>query len=131
MLDKEKVELMTRLAFYEQNEGKEDFKINEYYRKDYTGYYTLWSILWVTVGYVVAAGLVAVAGLDYIMDHMSKSLLIKMAIAVVIGYLIVVVIYTVISHRIYNRKHRKARQRMRTFNYDLIRLLKLYDKEKQ
>ena len=35
MLDKEKVKLMTTLAFYEQNEGKEDFKINEYYRKDY------------------------------------------------------------------------------------------------
>ena len=39
MLDKKKVELMTRLAFYEQTEGKEDFKISEYYRRDYGGIY--------------------------------------------------------------------------------------------
>ena len=131
MLDRGKVELMTKLAFYEQNEGKEDLKINEYYRKDYTGYHTLCSILWITVGYVVAVGLAAVAGLDFILDYMSKSMLMKMAIAVIIGYLIVVVIYTVILRRIYNRRHRKARQRMRTFNYNLIKLLKMYDKERQ
>ena len=131
MLDRGKVELMTKLAFYEQNEGKEDLKINEYYRKDYTGYHTLCSILWITVGYVVAVGLAAVAGLDFILDYMSKSMLMKMAIVVIIGYLIVVVIYTVILRRIYNRRHRKARQRMRTFNYNLIKLLKMYDKERQ
>ena len=131
MLDREKVELMTKLAFYEQNEGKEDLKINEYYRKDYTGYHTLCSILWVTVGYVAAVGLAVVAGLDFVVDNMSKGLLMKMVIAVAIGYFIVVVVYTVILRRTYNRRHRKARQRMRTFNYNLIKLLKMYDKERQ
>ena len=131
MLDREKVELMTKLALYEQNEGKEDFKINEYYRKDYIGYFTLWSILWVTVGYVVTVGLAAVTGLDYFLDGMSKSMLMKMVIAAGIVYLIVVIFYIVISRRIYNRKHRQARQRMRTFNYNLIKLLKMYDKQRQ
>ena len=36
MLDRSKVKLMTKLALYEQTQGKEDFKISEYYRKDYT-----------------------------------------------------------------------------------------------
>ena len=34
MLDERKVKLMTRLALYEETEGKEDFKISAYYRKD-------------------------------------------------------------------------------------------------
>ena len=37
MLDRGKVKLMTKLALYEQTQGKEDFKISEYYRKDYVG----------------------------------------------------------------------------------------------
>ena len=35
MLDEKKVKLMTRLAFYEQTQGKEDFKVSAYYIKDY------------------------------------------------------------------------------------------------
>ena len=37
MLDERKVKLMTQLALYDQTQGKEDFKISEYYRKDYVG----------------------------------------------------------------------------------------------
>ena len=32
MLDRSKVKLMTKLALYEQTQGKEDFKISEYCR---------------------------------------------------------------------------------------------------
>ena len=52
MLDERKVKLMTRLAFYEQTQGKEDFKISAYYRKDYTSLHMLCSFIWVTIGYV-------------------------------------------------------------------------------
>ena len=45
MLDKRKVEVMTRLAFYEQTEGKKDFKVSEFYRKDYTSLHTICSVL--------------------------------------------------------------------------------------
>ena len=41
MLDERKVKLMTKLAMYEETQGKEDFKISEYYRKDYAGMHTI------------------------------------------------------------------------------------------
>ena len=49
MLDERKVKLMTKLALYEETHGKEDFKISEYYRKDYVGLHSICSFLWVTV----------------------------------------------------------------------------------
>lgn len=52
MLDERKVKLMTRLALYEQTQGREDFKISEYYRKDYAGMHILFSFFWITIGYV-------------------------------------------------------------------------------
>ena len=35
MLNEERVKLMVQLASYEQKEGKEDFKVSSYYKKDY------------------------------------------------------------------------------------------------
>jgi uncharacterized membrane protein (DUF485 family) len=85
----------------------------------------------VTLGYIVAVGLVALASLDYILDTMSKSMMLKMAVAVIVGYMVILVIYTLVANRIYDRKHRQARKRMRAFNHNLIKLLEMYDKEKQ
>ena len=131
MLNTERIRLMTRLAAYEQNEGKEDFKINEYYRKDYTGFHTLCSVIWVTIGYVCLIGLIAIAGMEFILAHISQSMLITMGLIIVTGYFVVVIIYTLIASHVYDRKHRAARQRMKIFNHNLTRLLKMYDKEKR
>lgn len=129
MLDERKVRLMTSLAMYEQGQGKEDFKISEYYRKDYTGMHILFSIFWTTVGYACLIALIILAGLDYFMAHMSVKLFMTLGIAAAAGYLAVVIIYAVISSHIYNKKHRNARQRVKRYNHDLTKLLKMYEKE--
>ena len=131
MLDKPKVELMTKLAFYEHTHGKEDFKINEYYRKDYTGFHTLCSIIWLTIGYIGIIGLVVCSGLDWILEDLSKSKIIAMGIVAIAGYLLIVIIYTLIASRVYDKRHKEARQRMKDFNYNLTKLLKIYEKEKR
>lgn len=129
MLDERKVRLMTSLAMYEQGQGKEDFKISEYYRKDYTGMHILFSIFWTTVGYACLIALIILAGLDYFMAHMSVKLFMTLGIAAAAGYLAVVIIYAVISSHIYNKKHRNARQRVKRYNHNLTKLLKMYEKE--
>ena len=129
MLDERKVKLMTRLALYEETQGKEDFKISEYYRKDYAGIHIFASILWVTVGYVCACALIIFAGLDLLMNNLSNSLLLMLIIVFAIGYVGIVVIYAIITGSIYNQKHREARMRVRKYNHDLMRLLKWYEKE--
>lgn len=76
MLDERKVKLMTQLALYDQTQGKEDFKISEYYRKDYAGVHILYTVLWVTIGYIAAWAIAMIAGLDTLMEKMSTALLI-------------------------------------------------------
>lgn len=130
MLDKEKVKLMTKLAFYEQTQGKEDFKIDEYYRKDYAGFHTICSVIWITIGYACVVGVAALAGLDWILANISKNMIIMMGIAIVAGYLITVVVYALVSKYIFDNKHNGARQRVKVFRHNLSRLLKMYEKEK-
>ncbi len=129
MLDERKVKLMTRLALYEQTQGKEDFKISEYYRKDYAGMHMLFSFFWVTIGYVCVVALVVLAGLQPLLDKMSMQLLVTLGVIVIVGYLALVIIYLIITSHIYNKKHRDARQRVKRYNHDLLKLLKMYEKE--
>lgn len=131
MLDERKVKLMTRLALYEQAQGREDFKISEYYRKDYVGMHILFSIFWSTIGYVCAAGLIVLAALKFLMNNMSMGLLLTLGAGAVVGYLVVVIVYAVITSHIYNQKHKDARQRVKKYNHDLTRLLKMYEKERK
>lgn len=131
MLDERKVKLMTRLALYEQTQGKEDFKISEYYRKDYAGIHILFSFFWTTIGYVCVVALVVLAGLQTLMAKMSMRYIVTLGIIVVAGYLAVVIIYSIITSYIYNKRHRNARQRVKRYNHDLIKLLKMYEKEKR
>lgn len=131
MLDERKVKLMTRMASYEQNMGKEDMKISAYYRKDYASLHTLYSIIWVTAGYICAIALIAFGGLDIWMEKMTLGFMITLGIVAAAGYVVVLIVYAVVSNRIYNKKHREARTRVKKYNHDLTRLLKIYEKENQ
>ena len=131
MLDERKVKVMTKLAFYEQTQGKEDFKISEYYRKDYAGLHMVFSVFWSTIGYVLALLLAVLAGLDALIESMTVALMITLASGVVIGYLIVVIVYVIITGCVYNKRHKDARQRVKQYNHNLTILLKMYEKEKK
>ena len=131
MLDERKVKLMTKLALYEHTQGKEDFKISEYYRKDYAGMHVFSSFIWVTIGYMGLSVLLVLSGFEALMDSMSNSLMLMMLMIFVVGYFGVVVIYAVISSHIFNQKHKEARMRVKKYNHDLTRLLKWYEREKK
>lgn len=120
---------MTRLAMYEENQGKEDFKISAYYRRDYTSMHVLSSVIWVSVGYACAVVLAVLAGMETLLGKMSNSLAVILGVAILIGYLVLVILYAVITRHMYNHKHRKARHRVKKYNHDLTILLKMYKKE--
>ena len=121
MLDERKVKLMTRMALYEEQQGREDLKVSAYYRKDYTSLHTLATILWVTIGYVCLVVLLGISVFDKLMEKMSVGMIIVTAIAIVA--------YAVYTHVTCNNRHKEARARVKLYNHDLARLLNLYKKK--
>ena len=71
MLDKRKVRLMTKLALYEQKEGREDMKISAYYKKDYISMKTVATILWTTVGYGCVILLIGLAAMNSLLENVG------------------------------------------------------------
>lgn len=129
MLDKRKVRLMTSLALYEQNKGREDMKISAYYKKDYIGMKTVATILWTTIGYGCIALLIGLGGLNTWMEDLTMTRLLTFAVIAVVGYVVLLIVTIIVTRKIAGGKHRDARMRMKRYNHGLIRLLKIYEKE--
>ena len=75
------------------------------------------------------AALLALSGMDALLSKLSVGLIITLGLMAVAAYLAIVIVYAVITSHIYNKKHRDARQRVKRYNHNLTRLLKMYEKE--
>lgn len=129
MLDKRKIRLMTKLALYEQNEGREDMKISAYYKKDYVSMKMIATLIWTTIGYGCAMLLVLGWGMTGWMEKLTLALIVMLVAVILLGYLALLIITFIITSRISNRKHRDARMRMKRYNHGLLQLMKMYEKE--
>ena len=129
MVDKRKIRLMTRTAIYEKEYGEEDVRICSYYRKDYSSLNTWITLIWITVGYALAAGLVFICGGETLLEGITiLRLLILLAVAVG-GYLVLLILYGVGAGSFYKEKHKRAKQRVKRYMRDLARLEKMNQKK--
>lgn len=131
MLNEERVKLMTRMAAYEQKQGQKDFKISAYFRKDYASWNMIWTLIWVTIGYIILLVFFGIIFAEKIMEHLSLRGMIVIAGGIIIGYLLLMVCYGIISSQLYKRRHDQARERVKRYNRDLNLLNKMYKKEKR
>ena len=91
--------------------------------------HTICSVLWVTVGYLCVIGIVVLMVLEDILENLSNSLIVMLGGMVLLGYISLVIVYAIITNHIYDEKHRDARQRVKKYNHNLTRLLRMYEKE--
>ena len=131
MLNENKVKVMTKMAMYENGQGAEDKKIGSYYKRDYVSLKTLISIIWMTVGYFLIVALVGCLFLDEILKRLTIDYLIMLAIAIVVLYLAILLLYIVGANQFYKRKYSDARMRIKKYNHYLTRLNRMYEKEKR
>ncbi|NMA85170.1 MAG: hypothetical protein GX962_15050 [Epulopiscium sp.] len=125
MIDEKKIRLMTRLAIYDQYEGKKDRQIHNYYQSDYVYMNNWWTRLTVTIGCLIIIGwylfdLVFIKGVSIVeLDY--KSFAIKIGIFIVFN----LALYTLISTYIYTRKYYQSQRRMKQY-FQLIEELEKY-----
>jgi len=129
MLDKEKIRVMAKLSSYEQGQGKEYIKIGTYFKKDYISLNALITVLWVTLGYVMIAGLYALVNIETLLQELSMDRLVQLIAIFVAIYLVVVIIFCVISSAVSRHRHQRAKQHMKRYYRDLFHLEKLAAKE--
>lgn len=131
MLSEEKVALMAKMAMYEKHEGEKDMRISGYYKKDYVGLHVMTTVLWTILGCIILAALLAIGGLDILMNHLTVTALVMLLGFGSAIFLALIVICCVVARINYEKRHVEARKRVKQYNMDLLNLMKLQKKEKK
>ena len=129
MLNNRKVRLMTRLAMYEQEEGKEDIRLSKYFQTDYVRLQMLRTIVSVTLGYLLVLVILLVYHSEYlirdavILDY--RGMLVRYAGI----YRMLITVYISLSTIGYMIKYRMSRKKLAKYFRMLRRLRSLYREE--
>lgn len=126
MLNEERIILMTKLASYEENEGKKNVAIGNYFRGDYIGWQVLKSIISATIAFVVVFAMYIFYDFEIFMMDIYKMDLMEFAKHVLFLYLGIAGTYAVISYLIYTVRYNRAKKSLKLYYMNLRRLANMY-----
>ena len=126
MINEERVILMTKLASYEEHEGRRNMKIINYFRSDYIALQVLKSIFSATIAFAMLCALYVFSQFEDFMQDIYKMDLISCAKSVLTYYGLTVLVYGLISYFICAYKYSKARRSLKTYQQNLKKLHSLY-----
>ncbi len=131
MISEARVKLMTRLASYEQGEGKENAEIGTYFRGDYIGLQVIKSVISATICYGIVIATMILYDSESFLSDIYKMDIVSYARNMIIYYVIFVGGYSIITYILYSIRYRKARIKLKTYFNNLRRLQALYQKERK
>ena len=131
MINEEKVALMTKLAAYEQGEGKKTIPQSKYYREDYISLKMINTALIVTLAYIMVLGMILFVNVEKMMTQIANMDFVKLGKMVITYYVVIFVVYMVIAYIVYSIKFKRVRNSLNEYNGNLKKLYALYKEEEK
>ena len=131
MLNEERVILMTKMEVYEENEGKKNAQIGNYFRSDYISLYILRSVISGTIAFGILFALYLFYDFEVFMENIYEIDLLDFVRRVLIVYGGTIIVYGLISYRIYSYRYFKAKKSLKKYYANLKKLNSLYNNEQQ
>jgi hypothetical protein len=131
MLNEERIRLMTKMASYEEGEGKEYMPIKQYYRKDYVGL----GMIKTFITSSIAFGILFLCWVLYDMDNITYILsnrdLTELGMFVLVIYIIFIAVYQVIALGVYNWRYSRATASIKGYHSVMKKVEKLQEREER
>lgn len=131
MINEEKVALMTKLAVYEEKEGKKNIPLGKYYKEDYVSLHMLNTVIIATFSYVLILAVIIFAHLEEMMAELANMDYVKAGKDLLIGYIAIIAVYVVISYIVYSIKFKRVRRSLNEYNGNLKKLYNMYTEAEQ
>ncbi len=125
MLNEERIRLMTRMAAYEEHEGKKDIAISGYFRGDYISFQLLKSAIYATVGFALAVAMYVLYNMETFLEDFYKMDIVEFLKDILSKYCLVIAIYLVISYFVYSYRYHKAKRHVKQYNQLLRTLMQM------
>ena len=129
MLNNQKIKKMHKLAVYESGNGKKQLAISNYYRSDYIGMALIKNFFLTTIGYGLLLLVYAGYKSDYLMENIHKMNVALTVIAVIGGYVIMLVCYSILTYIYCSVRYHRAQKGIQGYYKALGQLKKVYDRE--
>lgn len=126
MINEEKVILMTRLASYEEKEGKRARKTTELFRGDYVVIEILKSVVAVTIAFVIVFGAYAFLDFEDFMQNIYKMDLFSFARNILSYYVIALAVYVAFTFVYAILRYYLAKRSLRRYYQNLKKLAAFY-----
>ena len=126
MLNEKRVIMMTRLASFEEGEGKTNISIGNFFRGDYLTLQILKSIVCSTISFFIVFGLYILYNFETFMQDLYKMDLIAFAQSVLKNYCITVVAYAVLTFAVGTARYVHAKKNLQRYYKNLKVLKALY-----
>lgn len=131
MLNEDRIRLMAQMSAYEAHEGKNDVKINGYFRGDYISLQLLKSAIYATVGFTLAVAMYVLYNLETFLEDFYKMDVVEFSKGILSKYCLVLAIYLVISYFVYSYRFYKAGKHVKKYNQQLRALMQMYNIERR
>lgn len=126
MINEERVILMTKLAAFEEKEGKRASKISRYFRGDYVSAHLLKGWISITVVYALMVALSILYDFELFMENLYKMDYMAFAKEIIVWYVIFTVVYLVAVYIAYTYRYMKARKSLKRYSQNLKKLGSMY-----
>ena len=131
MLNNEKIRLMTRMASFDEVEGKQDIAVNGYFRGDYICFQVVKSAIYGTIAFAVVLALYMLYNLETFLSEFYKLDLMAFAKDWLTRYIVVLLVYLVISYFVYALRFTRSKRRIRAYQQQLKQLHQIYEEENE
>lgn len=127
MLSEERIILMTRMASYEQGEGRENVKIGNYFRSDYIAVQVLKSIVCAILAFAIMFGVYMLCTFEEFMEKLYRIEDLLAFVKEVLKYLVAVVGgYAALTYIVCTWRYVAAKKSLKCYYHNLKKLNSLY-----
>lgn len=126
-LDGNRVMLMTRMASFEDNEGKEAIRICNFFRSDYVCLNVLRAVVSATVSFFLVLALYVYYDIDRLLQEIYTMDLMAMGRKLVTAYVIFAGAFGIIAYVVYSFRFDWAKKHLNDYNYALRELLNMQE----
>jgi hypothetical protein len=130
VLNQEKIKIMTKLAIYEQEEGKEDLAINKYFKTDYIRFQLIKEFVCYTMGCILILMLVAMYQLEYLIINTVNLDFVMIGKFVLVIYIMVSIFYIIIASFRAITKYNNSKKNLSRYRSLIKKLNDIYAEDK-
>lgn len=129
MIDQERVREMTKLAAYEQREGKRYGMVKRYFRSDYVCRHLLKGFISATFCYGIFLAMWGICHLEELIENLDSMDFVQFGVSVIVRYLVFLAAYLAAVDIYANVHYAAGKKSMKRHYRRLKRLSRIYEEQ--